>query len=390
MLASPRAVRYRGDLVRPLSAQPSQTQASDAHPPPSLRLGHTVVTGATGHVGNVLVRALRERGLPVRVVVRPRADLRPLHGLGVEAVHGDITEAASLERAFAGADVVFHAAGLVSITAGREAALAAINVEGTGNVVAACRKAGVRRLVYVSSVHALPEPPPGGTLDESAGFHPHRAFGPYGQSKAAASRLVQEATRDGLDAVLVLPTGCVGPFDYRLSEVGQLVGLAGRGVLPVVLQGGYDWVDVRDVALGAIAAAERAPRGEAYLLSAGHLSAMELCAAVASAAGVRPPRAALPLWLARGLAYGGYAWERVTGRRALLTPYAVHTIAKDFDISTEKARRDLGFAPRPLATSLADAWRWLSCDPHSPLVLSGHVPPEDGAAAAVPPVHRPG
>lgn len=339
-------------------------EAAEATP-----MRHAVVTGGTGHVGNVLVRALREHGVPVRVLTQASTDLTPLDGLAVERVEGDITDGPSLVRAFAGADVVFHAAGLVSIAAGREAALYKVNVEGTRNVLEACRATGVRRLVYVSSVHALPEPPPGGTLDESAGFHPTRAFGAYGQSKAEASRLVQDAARAGLDAVLVLPTGCVGPFDFRLSEVGQLVGMAGRGVLPLVIAGGYDWVDVRDVALGAIAVAERAPSGEAYLLSAGPLSAMELCTTVARVAGVRPPRAALPLWLARGLSYGGHAWERVTGRRALLTPYAVHTISKDFHISTEKARRELGFTPRPLEQSLADAWTWLKSDPRSPLVL---------------------
>lgn len=335
-----------------------------------------VVTGGTGHVGSALVRALLERKIPVKVVTRAGSDLGPLEGLDVALAAGDITDRASLAEPFRGADVVFHLAGLVSITAGREDALTRVNVEGTRNVLEACRAAGVRRLVYMSSVHALSEPPPKGVLAESAGFDPRVAFGPYGKSKAAASKLVQDAAREGLlDAVLVLPTGCVGPFDYRLSEVGQLVGMAARGTIPIVIAGGYDWVDVRDVAIGTIAAAERAPSGEAYLLSSAYLKATALCTIVAKLAQVRPPLMALPLWLARGLSYGGYAWERVTGRRALLTPYAVHTIAKDFEISTEKARRELDFAPRPVEESLADAWRWLSTDPLSPLRRGARVAP---------------
>jgi dihydroflavonol-4-reductase len=335
-----------------------------------------VVTGATGHVGNALVRALLGRGIPVTALTQPGSDLTPLLGLAVEKAIGDVTDGASLTEAFQGADVVFHLAGLVSITAGREAVLAKVNVEGTRNVVDACRAAGVRRLVYMSSVHALTEPPPKGVLDETRGFDPATAFGPYGKSKAAASKLVQDAARGGsLDAVLVLPTGCLGPYDYRLSEVGQLVSMAGRGTIPIVIDGGYDWVDVRDVALGTLAAAERAPTGEAYLLSSAYLPATALCEAVAKVSGARPPLVALPLWLARGLSYGGYAWERVTGRRALLTPYAVHTVGKDFDISIEKARRELGFAPRPVEESLADAWRWLSTDPLSPLQRGTRVAP---------------
>lgn len=343
---------------------------------------NAVVTGATGHVGNVLVRALRARDIPVRVLVRPGSDLSALAGLDVERVIGDVTVPESLAALVAGADVVFHAAGLVSITAGRERQLDAVNVQGTRNVLDACRAADVRRLVYVSSVHALAEPAPGGCLDERGGFEVAKAFGPYGQSKAAASKLVQDAAREGLiDAVLVLPVGCVGPNDYLYSEVGQLVGMAGRGVLPLVIAGGYDWVDVRDVALGAMAAAERAPTGEAYLLSAGYLKATELCAIVAREAGVRPPLAAVPLWLARVASYGGYAWERVTGRRALLTPYAVHTISKAFTISSEKARQELGFAPRPLEQTLAETWRWLASDPLSPMLRALRVRPGRAAAS---------
>jgi dihydroflavonol-4-reductase len=339
-------------------------------------LKNAVVTGATGHLGNVLVRHLRAQNIPVKAVVRPDSPQTSLEGVECERVNGDVREPDSLRRAFEGADVVFHLAGLISITAGQQARLQQTNVEGTRNVVEACVAAKVRRLVYYSSVHALTEPPGGGTLDENAGFDPALAYGPYGKSKAAASRLVQDAARAGqIDAVLVLPVGCLGPFDFQQSEAGQLVGLTGSRRAPIIIAGGYDWVDVRDVAIGALLAAEKARTGEAYLLSSGPLSNVELCAVVAKAAGVRAPLYALPLWLARVLSYGGLAWERVTGRRALLTPYAVHTIAKDFAISNEKAKRELSFSPRPLEETLRDAWTWLSTDPHSPLKSRQRIGP---------------
>jgi dihydroflavonol-4-reductase len=145
--------------------------------------------------------------------------------------------------------------------------------------------------------------------------------------------------------------------------------------VPIIIAGGYDWVDVRDVADGTIAAAEKGGTGEAYLLSNHYLSNVQLCDVVAKAAGVRAPLFALPLWLARVLAYGGLAWELVTGRRALLTPYSVHTVAKDFAISAQKARDQLGFAPRPLEQTLADAWTWQSTHPDSPLLRKLKVAP---------------
>jgi dihydroflavonol-4-reductase len=339
-------------------------------------LTYTAVTGATGHLGNVLVRHLRARGVRVRAVVRATSDLTPLEGLDVDFARADVADVAALTAAFEGAQVVFHEAGLVSITAGQEAALTEVNVEGTRHVVEACIAAKVPRLVYTSSVHALAEPAPGGTLDEAVGFDPATVYGPYGKSKAAASKLVQDAARAGrLDAVLVLPSGVLGPFDFRSSEAGAAVQLAGRGRMPVLIGGGYDWVDVRDVADGTIAAAERGRSGEAYLLSHHHLTTVELCSLAAKAAGVRPPWFAMPLRLVRPFAWTGLAWERLTGRRALLTPYSVHTLGKAFDISNSKARAELGFAPRPIDQTVRDAWVWLAGDPNSPLVKRKLVAP---------------
>ncbi|MBL8957009.1 MAG: NAD-dependent epimerase/dehydratase family protein [Myxococcaceae bacterium] len=335
-----------------------------------------VVTGASGHLGNVLVRHLLERGERVRAFVRPSSDVTSLEGLACEQVHGDVRDRASLERAFDGATRVFHCAGLVSITAGKEALLTATNVEGTQNVIDVCIAKGVKRLVYMSSVHALTEPLPGGTLDESGGFDPTTAHGAYGKSKAAASKRVQDAAREGrLDAVLVLPTGVLGPHDYLCSEAGQLVGMTGTKRVPIIVAGGYDWVDVRDIADGTLLAAEKGKTGEAYLLNQHYLTNVELCRIVAEAAGVRAPLYALPLWLARIFAYGGLAYELVTGRRALLTPYSVHTIGKRFTISSQKARDQLGFTPRPLADTLVDAWHWQSTHPDSPLLKKVSVAP---------------
>lgn len=327
-----------------------------------------LVTGASGHVGNVQVRRMLELGQRPRVLIEPGDDAPALEGLDVERVAGDVRDAEAVQRAVDGCELVFHVAGLVSITAGFESLMMDVNVGGTANVVEACKKAGVRRLVYTSSIHAFTEVPSGTTMDESAGFDPAKAYGPYGRSKAAASRLVQDAARTGaLDAVIVNPVGVTGPLDFRLSEIGDLVVHVGQKKRPVIVTGGYHWVDVRDVAEGTLAAAERGRSGEAYLLTAGYMSAKQLCSVVADAAGVKPPPVVLPLVIAQAVSWPMLAWERVSGRRALMTPYALHTLACGFDVTSAKAKAELGFSPRPIDASLRDAWQWMKTDPRSAL-----------------------
>jgi dihydroflavonol-4-reductase len=331
---------------------------------------NVTVTGASGHLGNVLVRELVSRGHAVTALVLPGDDLRSLRGLPIKRVEGDVTDAATLPAAVQGADWVFHLAGVVSISTLNANVVQRVNVEGTRNVVAACRAAGVRRFVYTSSVHALTEPGPGARLDESAGFDSTRAIGAYGRSKAEASLAVLEAARSGLDAVLVLPTAVIGPFDYRPSEVGDLFRLFARRRLPAIVDGGYDFVDVRDIARGHLLAAERGRRGESYLLTGRYLPVREVLRVVGQEAGRRPPRLVLPLPAAAALAVFAPAWERLTGRRALLTSYSVHTISRRHSICDEKARRELGFQSMPIEHSLRDAWRWMTTDSESPLLRS--------------------
>jgi dihydroflavonol-4-reductase len=325
------------------------------------------VTGATGHLGNVLVRELLRRGKRVRALVEPGDEARGLAGLGVEVVRGDVLRPETLPPAFEGVEVVFHLAGVVSISSLDIERVRTVNVEGTRHVVAAARRAGVRRLVFTSSVHALTEPGRGGVLTEEAGYDPALAPGDYGKAKAAASRIVLDGVREGLDAVIVNPVYVLGPHDYRLSEIGEVIVLFTRFPVPAGVDGCYDFIDVRDVATGHVLAAERGRAGESYLLSGSRMTVREMMRILAGLAGRRPPGLFLPLRVAAGLAAFAPLLEKVTRRRALLTPYAVHTLAVDFEISDRKARQELGHASRPVEQSLRDAWDWMTRDPDSPL-----------------------
>lgn len=316
----------------------------------------TVVTGATGHLGNVLVRELLARGEPVRAVLAPGEDARSLEGLSVEQVRGDVRDAEAMRRCLDGARDVFHLAGIVSISRGQEALMDAVNVGGTQHLLEAAEAVGARRFIYVGSIHAL-APPAGAVLDETAGFDAARVVGAYGKTKARASALVQQAAAR-VDTVLVLPTGVLGPYDFRLSEMGQLLRALARNRVPCLLPGGHEWLDVRDFAKGALAAAEQGRRGEAYLLNGEWCSVVDLARLVHAATGARVPPV-LPLSVGRLLTGPALAWEKLTSRRALLTPYALEALSAPFRVDDGKARRELGHTSRPLAETVRDAVQWL-------------------------------
>lgn len=317
-----------------------------------------VVTGATGHIGNVLVRELLLRGMPVRAVVPPSEDATPLNGLGVEKVEGDVLHIDSLVRAFIGADVVYHLAGIVSIVPGKGELLHQVNVVGTSNVIDACLKSGVRRLVYTSSIHAIAEPPHGTVVDEKCPFDPDRIVGDYGKSKARATLQVLEAVQRGIDAVIVCPTGVIGPYDYRLSEMGQLFIDYARGRLKAYTDGAYDFVDVRDVAVGHILACERGRVGESYILSGERVTVADLMLMLRDALGVGAPPFKVPMWLARAAVALTPLYCSLTKAKPRYTRESLYVLTSNSCISSEKARSEIGYTSRPIRESIVDTICW--------------------------------
>jgi dihydroflavonol-4-reductase len=327
---------------------------------PGRPAGLSVVTGATGHIGNVLVRELRRLGRAVRVVVPPGEDVTPLDGLELELAAGDVRDRTALARAFRNADTVYHLAGIISISRRSRRLLDAVNVHGTRNVVQACLQNGVRRLVYTSSVHALVEPPAGVATCEPKRFEPESVIGAYGRSKARASLEVLAGVQQGLDAVLVFPSGVVGPFDHKGSDMGQLMIDFARRRLPAYLDGAYDFVDVRDVVSALIAAAERGRTGEGYVISGSVITVRELMALLERVTGVKAPRLVMPYWLAGLAATLSPVWYGLTRGRPRFTRYSLHVLRSNCLMDNRKARRELTFTPRPVEESVADAVRWFA------------------------------
>jgi len=314
-----------------------------------------LVTGASGHVGANLVRALLEAGRPVRALIH--RDPRPLEGLVLERVAGDVRDAAAVDRAVAGAEAVFHLAARISIGGDDPAEVRSVNVDGARRVAEACLRHGVRRLVHFASIHALADAPRGGPVDEARPPPGPRAP-VYDRTKAEGMAAVEAAAARGLDAVCVLPTAVVGPGDHGPSRMGQVLLDLHHRRLPALVEGGFDWVDVRDVVAGALAAERRGAPGGRYLLSGHWLAVKDLARLVERATGAAPPRFVCPMGLARAAAPFALAFARLTGRRPLFTPEALHALRHHRDVRSARAAAELGWAPRPLEETVRDTLAW--------------------------------
>jgi dihydroflavonol-4-reductase len=318
-----------------------------------------IITGATGHIGNVLVRELLAEGAVVRVLVLPHDDKRPLAGLNVEIVYGDVTDLVSLKSAFAGAEFVFHLAGIVTIMPGMASALERVNVGGMRTVIAACRASGVHRLVYTSSIHAIAEPPRGTVIDESQPFDPDRVLGDYASSKARATLLLlDEVSKGGLDAVICCPTGVIGPWDYGISNIGQLILDFASGHLKSYVSGAYDFVDVRDVARGLILAAEKGQSGRHYIFSGTQVDVPELMEELARGIGYPAPTYRIPTVIARTAGILASMYYRLLRRKPVFTAYSIDVLRSNSLVSSARAREELGFTSRPWQGSIRDHVEW--------------------------------
>ena len=309
-----------------------------------------LVTGATGYVGLNLVTHLRASGWTVRTFGR-----RPLRGWGPdEVVHtrGDVRDRAEVDRALVGVEVVFHLAGRVTLSS-RDADAWSVNVEGPATVAQAALDQGVRRLVHCSSVHAFDLSRSLPRLDE----HSPRSVDPsrpvYDRSKAAGEVEVRRIVGAGLDAVIVNPTGIIGPVDPEPTRANRILLRAARGRLPVVVGGGFDWVDVRDVVAGLVAAAERGRTGENYLLPGHQMTALRLARMAAGFNGRLGPLVAIPGKLATWVAPLGERVGRLIGSDSF-TPASIGTLQEHPFVDGAKAERELGHAPRPLEDTVRD------------------------------------
>jgi dihydroflavonol-4-reductase len=314
-----------------------------------------VVTGASGHVGGNLVRELVEEHEVTAVV---HSDMRALEDVDVRTVSGDVLDRGSMEKACEGAEIVLNLAAHISITGTDGGRVDDINVRGVRNVAETCMEAGVRRLVHFSSVHAFCQEPLDQAIDETRPLADTTPAPAYDRSKARGEREVLACIEKGLDAVIVNPSSVLGPHDYKLSRMGDVLLRLYRRSLPALVPGGYDWVDVRDVVDGTIRAMERGRTGERYILSGHWLSVRDLAGVVENVTGRKKPRMVTPLVLARIGAPFVETFSRVTGSRPLYTREAIHTLMGNSHFSHAKATDELGYEPRPIRETIEATFDW--------------------------------
>lgn len=321
-----------------------------------------LVTGAAGHLGSVIVKKLIERSARVRALVLPGEKYVPE---GCESVvYANICDEAALDPFFDVPEgdeaVVIHAAGIVSIASKIPPLLRLVNVTGTKNIVSQCERRHVKKLVYVSSVHAIPEKPKGEVIAETDAFDPALVEGAYAKTKAEATKLVLEAAARGLDASVVHPSGICGPYDNGRGHLTTLVIDYCKRRLTSGLKGGYDFVDVRDVAEGILACCAKGGRGECYILSNRYFGVPEILELLHETTGQRRVRHMLPLWFVNLVAPLAEAYYRILRQPPLFTRYSIYTLNSNSNFSREKAGKALDYQPRyTMKETLADTVAWL-------------------------------
>jgi dihydroflavonol-4-reductase len=324
-----------------------------------------MITGIGGHLGNTVARELLATGETVRGFAQPNEDVTMLYGDAVSIVRGDVRDKNSMEPLFFGLkpedEVYFiHCAGIVSVASKYDQRVVDVNVRGTENVVSLCKEHNVKKLVYISSVHALPELPHGNVIHEVEGFHAEAVIGLYAKTKAAATQIVLDAARAGLDATVIHPSGIIGPNDYGNGHLTQMVINYLNGSLTACVEGGYDFVDVRDVADGIIAATSKGKKGECYILSNRYIPVRELLNTLSRITGGKKITTVLPLWFAKFTAPLAELYYKIRHESPLFTRYTLYTLTSNARFTYEKARRDLGYKPRDINATIRDTVAFLT------------------------------
>jgi len=318
-----------------------------------------LVTGATGHLGNTIIKSLRKSKKTVRALVLTNDNTDVEFDSDVEIIRGDTTNKETLIPFFKTEDenidvYVIHTAAIVSIASKTNKNLYNVNVNGTKNVVDLCMEYGVKRLVHVSSVHAIEEKPIGEVITEVYSFNPDLVKGPYAKSKAAATKYVLDQTKKGLNAVVVHPSGIVGPNDYGKGHLTQLIISVAGKKLPAYVDGGYDFVDVRDVTKGIIKALKNGKSGECYILGNKYYTIKELLDLITKVLNVKQIKTKIPIWLASVIAPFSEMYAKVAKVPPLYTPYSLYTLKSNSLFSHDKASNVLKYTPRPMEETVED------------------------------------
>jgi dihydroflavonol-4-reductase len=327
----------------------------------------TFVTGGTGFIGGALVRHLLAEGHQVRALVRPGADTQQLDGIQIEVVEGDLADAGSLQKGIAGCDWVFHVAALYSYWGHPPDAFYQTNVEGTRRVLEAARREGVKRVVYTSSIAALGVHPDRTPATEDTPSSLGDRIGAYQRSKFLAQQVAEEYASQGLPVVLVNPSTPVGVGDHKPTPTGQIIVDFLNGRMFAYVDTGLNIVDVEDVAVGHLLAAEQGRVGERYILGGENLTLKQIVDLLAEISGRPPARFRIPHAVAQAWSYLDVALARlIPSRVPAATPEKVRLSRRYEFFDPGKAVRELGLPRTPAREGLRKAVAWYRENGYAP------------------------
>ncbi|MCL2320740.1 MAG: NAD-dependent epimerase/dehydratase family protein [Oscillospiraceae bacterium] len=316
-----------------------------------------LVTGATGYVGTVLVKNMYDYGYDVTSLALPGDDTEFVSQYS-KVRYADVCDEDALEREATGFDVVVHLAGIIDISVRNRKLIRRVNIGGTQNVAELCHKRGMK-MIYCSSVHSIPCLPNDQLMTETVDFDPKKVEGTYGKTKAEATKFVLEMTRNGLDAMVAFPSGIIGPYERRVSNIGALIIDFLCGGLTAYTSGQYNFVDVRDVANGIRGMIEHWKSGECYILSGHVVTVEQMISEIAKASGKKMLRVKMPYWFALGTSYFAEFYYFLMRKKPLFTHYSMQTLQASCKFSNRKAKEDIGFSSRPFQESLSDMTHWI-------------------------------
>ena len=324
-----------------------------------------LVTGAAGFLGGNICRQLIERGENVRAFVLPGDPAMKYVPQEAEIVEGDLTDMDSLEKLFAVEEgtetIVLHIASIVTVNPNYSSKVMEVNVDGTKNIIRLCLShPECQKLVYCSSTGAIPEAAMGQAIREVRRFDPDEVVGCYSRSKAMASQAVLDAVHEqGLNACIVHPSGIMGPEDYAIGETTRTLIKIIKGEMPAGIDGSFNLCDVRDLAAGTIAAADRGQKGECYILANEPVSFRDFSRMVSDEAGCKKVGMFLPIWAANMMGGMMEKQAKKKGTKPMMTRFSVYNLARNNKFDSTKAIRELGYSTRSYRDTIHDEIQWL-------------------------------
>lgn len=330
-------------------------------------MGNTIylVTGAAGFLGGTICRQLINRGNKVRAFVLPNDKAMKFVPKEAEVIEGDLCDKESLERFFTVPEgmetIVLHIASIVTVSPDYNQKVMDVNVGGTKNIIDLCLKhKECKKLVYCSSTGAIPELAKGTPIKEVKRFDTDKVVGCYSQSKAFASQAVLDAVKEyGLNACIVYPSGILGPEDFAVGETTKTVIDIINGEMPVGIDGSFNLCDVRDLAQGTIAAADKGKKGNSYILGNEEVSFKDFTRMLVNEAGCKEIKFFLPLGIANFIAKCAEKLAKRSGKQPLMTTFSVYNLARNNEFDSSKAKKELGYKTRSYEETIRDEVAWL-------------------------------